>query len=72
MMETNESCPHMARCKMFGLFSYAGTLASWKILYCTSDHQRCERFKRAKSGQSVPDNLMPNGALLRKPAANTG
>jgi hypothetical protein len=60
------SCPHMNGCQMFGLFSLAGALATWKTNYCSADYTRCERYQRALQGRVVPNNLMPNGALLRK------
>jgi hypothetical protein len=59
-------CPHMDGCKMFGLFSLAGALATWKTNYCSAEFRRCERYQRALQGRVVPNNLMPNGALLRK------
>jgi hypothetical protein len=59
-------CPHMNGCQMFGLFSLAGALATWKTNYCSAEFRRCERFQRALQGRVVPNNLMPNGALLRK------
>jgi hypothetical protein len=59
-------CPHMTSCPMFGLFSLAGTLATWQTNYCSADYTRCERFQRGAQGRFVPNNLMPNGALLRK------
>jgi hypothetical protein len=51
---------------MFGLFSLAGALATWKTNYCSAEFRRCERYQRALQGRVVPNNLMPNGALLRK------
>jgi hypothetical protein len=60
------NCPHMTACPMFGLFSLAGTLATWKTNYCAADYTRCERYQRSLQGRVVPNNLMPNGALLRK------
>jgi hypothetical protein len=60
------SCPQMKGCQMFGLFSLAGALATWKTNYCSADYARCERYQRALQGRVVPNNLMPNGALLRK------
>lgn len=65
---SNASCPHIDGCQMYRLFTLSGTLGAWKINYCTADFARCERHKRASSGQSVPDNLMPNGVLLKKKA----
>jgi hypothetical protein len=63
-----ESCPQMTNCPMYGLFSLAGTLETWKTNYCTADYSRCERYVRNRQGRQVPTNLMPNGALLRKPS----
>jgi hypothetical protein len=60
------NCPHMSGCQMFGLFSLAGALATWKTNYCSADYTRCERYQRSLQGRVVPNNLMPNGALLRK------
>lgn len=51
---------------MYELFSLAGTLETWKIGYCAADYTRCRRFNMAEEGRSVPLNLMPNGAFLRK------
>jgi hypothetical protein len=63
-----ETCPQMTNCPMYGLFSLAGTLETWKTNYCTADYSRCERYVRNRQGRQVPQNLMPNGALLRKAA----
>jgi hypothetical protein len=47
------TCPHMQGCEMYGLFSLAGTLETWKLNYCTADHDRCERYVRALEGRPV-------------------
>ena len=52
---------------MYQIFNYTGTLEVWKANYCTSDYERCERFKRAAEGRRVPINLLPNGKMLNKP-----
>jgi hypothetical protein len=52
---------------MYGLLKLSGTLAAWKINYCSGDFSRCERFKLSALGRPVPINLMPNGARLRSP-----
>lgn len=51
---------------MFRLFTLSGTLAVWQTNYCSSDFERCERYKRACLGEAVPENLLPNGKLLKK------
>jgi hypothetical protein len=63
-----DSCPQMANCPMYGIFTYAGTLATWKLRYCTADYRSCARYMAAERNQPVPVNLMPNGALLKKGA----
>lgn len=56
----------MVSCEMFKMFQFSGTLAPWKINYCTSNYQTCARYKRACEDGDVPANMMPNGTLLRK------
>jgi len=52
---------------MFSQFSLKSTLEIWKIRYCACDnHTSCERFRMTEQGRPVPQNLMPNGARLRK------
>ena len=60
----------MNGCAMYSLFTYSGTLGAWKVRYCTADYLRCARYQRATVNQHVPVNLMPNGVLLQKLAAN--
>ena len=60
-------CPHLSGCPMFPLFNMQSALQIWKISYCTSKFVECERYRRSERGEPVPDNLMPSGALLRKP-----
>jgi hypothetical protein len=58
-------CPHAARCEMYDLLQLSGTLATWKINYCSADFTRCARYKLAAENKPVPINLMPNGVRLR-------
>lgn len=62
----DSNCPHLGGCPMFPLFSMQSALEIWKISYCTSNFTACERYQRSERGDSVPDSLMPSGALLRK------
>lgn len=57
-------CPHMESCEMYSLFSHSGTLAVWKINYCTSEFTRCARYQRSLEGRLVPITLLPNGKEL--------
>jgi hypothetical protein len=65
-MTDDKKCPHMSSCEMYKLFTLSGTLAVWKTNYCTSEYERCQRYKRSAEGKSVPINLMPNGTLLKR------
>jgi hypothetical protein len=39
-------------------------LRVWQSFYCDGEFRRCERYKLALTGESVPDKLLPNGRLL--------
>jgi len=56
----------MSDCGMYQLFTLSGTLSVWKMRYCQSEFEKCERFKRSARNEPVPNNLMPNGRLLNK------
>lgn len=62
-------CPNKKSCPMFGLFRLAGALKTWQIRYCNADFTTCERHRLSGAGRHVPQNLMPNGALLKVPGA---
>lgn len=68
--EATARCPHMDGCAMYDLFTYSGTLAVWKINYCTGDYTRCARYDTRRQDKPVPQNLMPNGKLLKKNASS--
>ena len=55
----------MDTCKMYSLFSLSGTLKVWQINYCTAQYTECARYKRSCEAKLVPDNLLPNGSLLK-------
>jgi hypothetical protein len=59
-------CPNMSTCSMFKIFTLAGTLRIWQDNYCRGEYKRCARFESVCSGSGVPDNLLPNGTLLKK------
>lgn len=58
-------CPHMGNCPMYALLQLSGTLKTWQSRYCKADYAQCARYKLNVVGRPVPQNLMPNGALLR-------
>jgi len=39
-------------------------LRVWESFYCDGVFRRCERYKLACAGASVPDKLLPNGRLI--------
>lgn len=59
-------CPNVRTCRMYPLFKLAGTLKVWQINYCQGQFVECERYKRSRLGESVPDGLLPNGKQLKK------
>ena len=65
-MSSKRPCPNMPTCRMYSVFTLASTLQIWKDNYCTSDFDRCERFKRSACGEQVSDLMLPNGILLKK------
>ncbi len=67
MAASSGDCPNLTTCRLYPLFSLAGSLSVWKTNYCTADYTRCVRFQRACDVNKVPDNLLPNGQLLNKP-----
>jgi len=60
------ACPNMSTCRLFPLFKISGALQVWKINYCESNYTNCARFKMTCSAELVPDELLPNGKLLRR------
>lgn len=64
-MAHSPECPHVTGCEMYTMLKLSGTLAVWKANYCTADFQRCERYRLAQANRPVPNNMLPNGVLLR-------
>ena len=62
-------CPHTASCALARNISMREALRVWQSFYCEGSHARCERFKLAASGGTVPPRLLPNGRLLDVPEA---
>jgi hypothetical protein len=50
---------------MYELLQLSGTLRTWQSRYCKADFTQCARYKLSLVGKPVPQNLMPNGKLLR-------
>jgi hypothetical protein len=61
---SKQHCTHVGSCELFPLISRPGFLRVWQVHYCEADYAKCERFKRALAGKSIPITLLPNGAEL--------
>jgi len=57
------SCPLQSECGLHANISMKEALRVWQSFYCESSYARCERFKLASAGMSVPVRLLPNGRL---------
>ncbi|HEY6100658.1 MAG TPA: hypothetical protein VIW03_14570 [Anaeromyxobacter sp.] len=69
------ACPNTTTCGLHRGIAMKEALRVWESFYCDGVYRRCERFKLAASGASVPDNLLPNGRLTDPddgPARATG
>jgi hypothetical protein len=60
-----KSCNHTAGCELFSQFTMECSLRLWRINYCDSHYERCERYKRLSQGRAVPPDMLPNGKSLR-------
>ncbi len=49
---------------MYALFSIKESLRVWQIHYCNGRFENCERLRRARAGEGVPRDLLPNGKRL--------
>jgi hypothetical protein len=56
-------CPHKLDCALHQNISMKEALRVWQSFYCEGSFSRCERFKLATAGMSVPTRLLPNGRL---------
>jgi hypothetical protein len=61
------SCARLDTCPLFKAFSMKSSLKIWQSYYCEGDWGKCERWKLASAGTSVPLNLLPNGRKLDVP-----
>ncbi len=55
----------MTKCALYPQFKVQSLLNVWKVTYCEGDFEKCERYKLATAGGTVPLALLPNGKLLR-------
>ena len=52
---------------MFAALSLKASLGTWRALYCETAPRHCARLKAFLAGAPCPDNLLPNGRLLKIP-----
>ena len=45
-------------------------LRVWQSFYCEGVFARCERYKLAAAGETIPDRLLPNGRLQDPPGVD--
>ena len=62
-MSSPASCPKRSACALTDSISMKEALKVWQSFYCDGCFTRCERFKLATAGISVPGRLLPNGRL---------
>jgi hypothetical protein len=63
---SDEHCPHMTSCELYGLFQLTAALRVWQVNYCESEFEKCVRYQKVCDGGLVPINLLPNGKMLKK------
>jgi len=64
---TPARCSYIATCPMFAALSLKASLTVWRTMYCESSPQRCQRLIAFHAGAPCPDNLLPNGKLIKGP-----
>jgi hypothetical protein len=65
-MSDSPVCPNVAGCELYPRFSLKGALRIWQERYCNhpTQYQRCERYRRACSGEPILATLLPNGEQI--------
>lgn len=59
------SCPWNNRCPIFERLTATGDV--WKATFCENKthFENCERYRLAIKSEPVPNNMLPNGKMLR-------
>jgi hypothetical protein len=58
------ACPQLYACGLHRNPSMKDALCVWRGFYCEGCFERCERFKLARTGNEIPETLLPNGRLV--------
>ncbi len=59
-----QTCPNLARCPFFNKVMDS-TAEILKRKYCKGDYTKCARYQRKQKGMPVPDELWPNGQMMK-------
>ena len=60
-------CTHCDHCELYTQFALNPALQIWQTQYCQGDHSRCIRYQMSLRKETVPLNLLPNGAKVEMP-----
>ncbi|MFC1608551.1 hypothetical protein ACFL2R_00045 [Patescibacteria group bacterium] len=69
MLKTDESvCKNVKKCSAFKKFQRKNFDEFVKISneFCTGDYKNCLRYQKKEKGEPVPENLHPEGGLIRE------
>lgn len=55
----------MIACPLFQLFSSEKSGSIFKKFYCQGEFNTCQRKQLGDKGQTVPQNMLPNGTYLQ-------
>ena len=59
-------CSHLATCPMFTAFETESTGKIFRKFFCEGKFTDCARYQKSTRGESVPQLLLPNGAMLKE------
>ena len=58
------NCEFKTKCNIYKIFESHDALSVLKLIYCEGDFFKCERYKRMKVSEAIPENLLPDGSFL--------
>lgn len=60
-------CTHCEHCELYAQFALNPAMQLWQAHYCQGDYNRCVRFQMSLRKETVPLNMLPNGARVEIP-----
>jgi hypothetical protein len=60
----NMACPYLETCSMFCTIMADEETEYLAWAFCRTIYQDCGRYKKAISGQEVPEGLLPTGDII--------